>query len=262
MPADGQASSAYLVSTGSARLLLDCGPGATTALSAVTTPAALDGIIISHLHSDHCYDLLPLGKSLLTARVADPARYPTLPETGAVPGPPIPLWVPAGGRAALERLAAVFPIPTLPVLDRAFELALDVREYAPGDEFTVGDSRVALRPLDHTLPNCGIRVTDADGASVVYSGDTSDVSRLTELARDADLLLCEATLELPDDTAGGHLSAIRAGRVAKAAGVRELVLTHFITADPTWLEKRRTEACQEFPGPVHLAAPGREFRVP
>jgi ribonuclease BN (tRNA processing enzyme) len=79
MPADGQPSSGYLVEAGST-VLLDCGPGITTALSAVADPEDLDAVLISHLHSDHCYDLLPLGKALLQARArrvggdADPAH--------------------------------------------------------------------------------------------------------------------------------------------------------------------------------------------
>jgi ribonuclease BN (tRNA processing enzyme) len=261
MPADGQASSAYLVSTDSTRVLLDCGPGAVTALGAVTTPAALDGIVISHLHTDHCYDLLPLGKAVLMARHLGSEEFPTLPRSGAPDDSPIPLYVPAGGRAALDKLAAVFPIPTRPELDRAFHGALEVHEYEPGDDLVIGDCRIQLRPLRHTLPNCGIRVTDANGASMVYSGDTNDVAGLTELAGDTDLLLCESTLELPEDSSDGHMSAARAGRVAHDAQVRDLVLTHFVTADTDWLEARRAEACESFAGPVHLAAPGRVFPV-
>ena len=125
----------------------------------------------------------------------------------------------------------------------------------------IGDCRVQLRPLQHTMSNCGMRVTGPDGSSMVYSGDTCDVERLTELARGTDLLLCESTLELPDDVSDGHMSATRAGRVARDAGVGELVLTHFVTADPDWLKARGAEASESFTGPVHLAAPGRVFPV-
>ena len=261
MPADGQASSAYLVSTDSTQLLLDCGPGAVTALSATTTPTALDGIVISHLHTDHCYDLLPLGKSVLMKRHLSAESFPTLPGTRTPPERPIPLYVPVGGREALGRLPGVFPIPTRPELDLAFRGALEIREYEPGDDVVIGDCRVQLRPLQHTMSNCGMRVTGPEGSSMVYSGDTCDVERLTELARGTDLLLCESTLELPDDVSDGHMSATRAGRVARDAEVGELVLTHFVTADPDWLKARRTEASESFAGPVHLAAPGRVFPV-
>jgi ribonuclease BN (tRNA processing enzyme) len=260
MPADGQASSCYLVTDGPARLLLDCGPGAATALSAVTHVSTLDAVVVSHLHSDHCYDLLPLGKTLLNGRIRNAHRFPTLPDAGTAIWPPVPLHVPAGGRTALGALAAALPVPTSPVLDRAFDLAFDLNEYEPGDELTIGGCQVRLYPLRHSLPNCGIRVTGPAG-SLAYSGDTYDVPGLIELARGVDLFLCEATLELTDDTVHGHLTAAQAGEAAAAAGAGELVLTHFITADPEWLEARRADAQRFFDGPVHLASPGRRFEV-
>jgi ribonuclease BN (tRNA processing enzyme) len=260
MPADGQASSSYLVTERATRVLLDCGPGGATALSAVTHVSALDAIVISHLHSDHCYDLLPLGKTLLSARMRDAHRFPTLPGAGATELPPLPLHVPAGGTQALKALAAALPVPTYPLLDRSFDLAFDLAEYEPGDVLTVGDCQIGLQPLRHSLPNCGIRVQGPTG-TLAYSGDTFDVPGLVELARGVDLFLCEATLELPDDTVHGHLSAAQAGEVAAAAGVGELVLTHFITANPEWLAARRADAQRAFDGPVHLASPGRQFEV-
>jgi ribonuclease BN (tRNA processing enzyme) len=260
MPAEGQASSAYLVTEGSTRLLLDCGPGGATALSAVTHVSALDAVVISHMHSDHCYDLLPLGKTLLSGRIHDAERFPTLPDAGATEWQPVPLYVPAGGRAKLNALAAALPVPTSPVLDQSFDLAFDVTEYEPGDALTVGDCRIGLYPLRHSLANCGARV-EGPGGTLAYSGDTFDVPGLIKLARGVDLFLCEATLELTDETVHGHLSAAQAGEAAAAAGVGELVLTHFVTADPEWLEARRADAQRSFDGPVHLASPGRQFEV-
>lgn len=260
MPADGQASSCYLVTEGATRMLLDCGPGGATALSAVTHPSALDAVVISHLHSDHCLDLLPVGKTLLSGRIRDARRFPTLPDGGAAEWPPVPLYVPAGGKAKLDALAAALPVPTSPVLDRAFDLAFDVTEYQPGDSVTVGDCQVGLQPLLHSLDNCGIRV-EGPGGTLAYSGDTYDVPGLIKLARGADLFLCEATMEVTDDSVHGHLSAAQAGEAAAAAGVGELVLTHFVTSDPDWLEARRKDAMRAFDGPVHLASPGRRFEV-
>ena len=260
MPADGQASSSYLVTEGATQVLLDCGPGAAAALSAVTHVSTLSAIVISHLHSDHCYDLLPLGKTLLSARMRDARRFPTLPQARPVEWPPLPLYVPAGGKAALAALAAALPVPTYPLLDRSFDLAFDVIEYQPGDVLTVGDCQIGLHPLHHSLANCGMRVEGPAGL-LAYSGDTFDVPGLIKLASGVDLFLCESTLELTDDSVHGHLSAAQAGEAAAAAAAGELVLTHFITADPSWLEARRADAQRAFDGPVHLAAPGRHFEV-
>ncbi|HYZ52366.1 MAG TPA: MBL fold metallo-hydrolase [Streptosporangiaceae bacterium] len=258
MPADGQASSGYLVATDAATVLLDCGPGVATALGSVTTPDQLSAVIVSHLHLDHCYDLLPLGKSLLSRSV----RYP---RAGEAPQDwaeieAVPLHVPGGSRERLQQLASLFPVTTAPVLDRTFDLAFDVREYSPGARFTIGDMRISLHELRHSSPNCGIRISSPAGC-LAYTGDTGVTPALLTLAADADLLLAEATLPTTDHGPHGHLSAVDAARAAQAAGVKTLVLTHFPSADPSWLLARRDEAAQAFTGTVHLARPGGTFEI-
>ena len=261
MPTGGQCSSSYLVCTAETKMLLDCGPGAATALSALGHPAVLDGIVISHLHSDHCYDLLPVGKALLASRTRYPMRFPTLPARDIPPrSEPIPLYLPRGGLDTFRTLAGLFPVATIPLLDKAFEVAFDVREYDPGETFKIGDCLVSLHGLRHAVPNCGIRIETAD-ASLAYTGDTGVTDALVDLARGVDLFLAEATLELTDDSDHGHLSALDAAEAARLAGVGQLVLTHFVTDDPEWLAARRAEAERVFDGPVHLAAPARKFDV-
>jgi ribonuclease BN (tRNA processing enzyme) len=253
MPADGQASSGYLVSEGSTRLLLDCGPGVATALTGVGHPRDLTGVIISHFHLDHCYDVLPIGKMLL----ADHIRYGEPPADGLEP---TPLHVPEGGRSVLDRLAALFPVGTMPTLDKAFELAFDVREYRPGDAFELGDFHVTLYGLKHAVPNCGSRIESATGV-LAYTGDTGVTEEIHRLAHDVDLFLAEATLAETDDGPHGHLSAADAARAATASGVRRLVLTHFTSAAPEWRDARRADAEQIFGAPVHLAIPGDELEI-
>ena len=258
MPANGQPSSGYLVAGGGATILLDCGPGIATALGAVAAPHELSAVIVSHLHLDHCYDLLPIGKSLLTRAL----RYP---RAGEAPQEwadtdAVPLHVPAGSAAVLGRLAALFPVTTAPVLDRSFDLAFDVREYRPGTRFAVGGMRVSLHELRHSAPNCGIRIESADGC-VAYTGDTGVAPGLVPPAAGADLLLAEATLTATDQGPHGHLSAADAARAARDAGAKALVLTHFPSADPGWLLARRDEAAREFAGVIHLARPGATFEI-
>jgi ribonuclease BN (tRNA processing enzyme) len=274
MPAAGQASSGYLVRTGEpgaggATLLLDCGPGIATALSALLPTAAHpggpDAVLISHLHSDHCYDLLPLGKALLAARLQEAiGGRAGDPVTAAahldLDGPRVPLYVPQGGRVVLDRLASLFPVTTTPLLDRVFELAFDVIEYAAGDELEVGDARVSMHPLRHVAANCGIRI-DTARASLAYTGDTGRTPGLRPLADGVDLLLAEATLATTDTGPHGHLSGADAGAAAAESGVGELVLTHFVSTDPAWLHARRDDAAVAYPGPIRIAEPGLSVDV-
>ncbi|MEU5695133.1 MBL fold metallo-hydrolase [Actinosynnema sp. NPDC020468] len=256
MPADGQPSSGYLVRTDHASVLLDCGPGIATALSAHTAPWLLDAVVISHFHSDHCYDLLPIGKSLLNRLVEVPGG-PLRPDTAFRP---VPLYVPCGAAELFERWSTLFPVTTMPLLDKAFEVAFEVHEYQPGDRFEVGDCTVELRELRHVRPNCGVRLTSPTGC-LAYTGDTGPTPALAELAAGADVLLAEATLTQPDPTAHGHLSGADAGTAATEAGAGHLVLTHFASGEPEWQESLHKAAAKEFPGRITLATPGLTLPV-
>ena len=96
---------------------------------------------------------------------------------------------------------------------------------------------------------------------MAYTGDTGPADTLLELARDADLLLAEATLAGPDTSGWGHLCATDAAEVAAGARVGQLVLTHLGSTDPQWAQARETDATRVFTGPVHLARPGARYPV-
>lgn len=259
MPANGQPSSGYLVDTGPSRFLLDCGPGIATALSADFDPSTLDAVFISHMHIDHCYDLLPLGKSLLIPLMRYPG-VPAKPHASSARLPLIPLYVPAGARPILNSWSSLFTSETIPILDRVFDGAFDVREYAPDDTVVIGDSMIELIELRHAKPNCGIKIRTPTG-SLAYTGDTGVTDALVRLAAGVDLFVAEASLEYTDKGEHGHLCAADAARAAAAGEARELLLTHFPSPDALWLKARQAEAAELFPGRVHLAQPGAVFPV-
>lgn len=68
------------------------------------------------------------------------------------------------------------------------------------------------------------------GQSVAFVMDTRPCDGAFELAEDVDLLVCESTYlssEEDEAHAHGHLTARQAATIAKEAGARRLVLTHF-----------------------------------
>ena len=244
MPASGRASSGYLVTTRGCRILLDCGPGVAAALSAHGGAHGLDAIVVTHLHPDHCYDLLPIG--ITVRRAARPA--------------PLPVYVPRGGRALLHDLGGLFPLGLDSRQDIPFHQAFTVREYVPEQVIHVGDCTLSMHGLRHVVANCGVRVQSGPD-TMAYTGDTGPAGALVELARDADLLLAETTLASTDASGWGHLCATDAAQAAADAGVGQLVLTHLSSADPLWAQARKAEATCVFNGPVHLALPGARYPV-
>src|ERR1700689_513263 len=87
MPDSGGAQSGYLITHGGFTLLLDCGSGVFSKLRAYADPGAVDAVLISHLHADHIFDLLPFSFALANGMLSDTPHKP-------------PLWAPTGGREA------------------------------------------------------------------------------------------------------------------------------------------------------------------
>lgn len=206
-PNPGGAHAGYLVEAGGTRILLDCGPGVLTRLRRREPWPAPDAIVVSHFHLDHFGDLVPWAWGLLHGPGAKTRT---------------PLHVPPGGAAHLRRVGGLLGFAEM------FEQTFALREYVSGGPFAVGACTILPLPMRHYATPChGLRV-EQGGKVLAYSADTGPAPTLVELARDADLLLCEATLRsgAGDGEPRGHLSAEEAVEFAREAGARRLVLTH------------------------------------
>ncbi len=208
-PNAGSAHSGYVVESNGARVLLDCGPGVLARLREEEAWPSLDAIAITHFHLDHWGDLVPWvwGSSYRSGQGDE------RPE----------LWVYRGGRSFLEELGSRLGFPDM--FERAFRLC----EYDAETSFTTagGLDLLPMRLPHYTLETYGFRVTNGS-ATLAYTGDTGPSERIAELARDADLLVCEATLETgdADGEPRGHLSVDEALAAYAASGARRLLLTH------------------------------------
>ncbi len=231
-------ASGYLLTSGDTTIWLDAGTGTFMALGGHMDPGTLSGVVLSHIHVDHCSDVFGLY------------GYLAYGPSGIVP---IPVYVPAG---AAEHLAAFAGAAA----DHVFHVMLDVIEVEPGDEVVIGNTKLRFGSAAHSVPGLVTRI-DTPGGVVAYSGDTGPGSDLGTVARGADLLLCEASIAGGRDerTYPYHLTAGEAGAVADEAGVRRLVVTHFATGVDA--ATAVSEAQAEFTGPVDAARPGEIFTI-
>jgi ribonuclease BN (tRNA processing enzyme) len=216
------------------RVLLDLGSGALGALHVHADPLAVDAVLLSHLHADHCLDL----SGYYVMRKYHPS--------GAQPR--IPVWGPAG---TADRMARAYDLPLDPGMHHEF----DFREWSGPIE--VGPFSVTPVPMAHPVDAFGLRVS-ADGVTIAYTGDTGPTPALEDLARDADLFLAEASFRSVDTNPPDlHLTGADGGRVARRAGVRRLVLTHV----PPWFDPADAlaEAAAEYDGPIELARAGAVY---
>lgn len=226
-PDAGQACSGYLVEHHGFRLLVD--PGYATLPRLLHRAAAdqIDAVFVSHGHPDHCADLNPL----LRARA--------LTDT---PAAPLPICTPPGA------VDAVLALDRRGMLDSAYVL----HEFTPGSRLDIGPFGAQTRLLPHTVPNAGLRLT-ANDQVFAYTGDTGPSRELTELARDADLLLAEASFvdRVPTDAQPYLFSARQAGGLAADAEARHLLLTHLLPGtDPA---AALAAASSRYDGPTGVA---------
>lgn len=216
--------------------MLDLGYGTLSRLLDELDSVSADGLdaaVVTHRHPDHCVDLHGLLRARWFGRRGAPA---------------IPLCCPPDVR---DRLVALEDGDRSPV-DATFRwMAL------PGDPLQLGPFRLLSVPLPHHVPTVGVRL-ESEAGTIVYTGDTGPDPRLAELARDADLLIADATTrdQRPESGVadGFDLSDVEAGEVAAAAGVRRLLLTHFWPGNDR--EASRKAAATRYRGPILLASEG------
>lgn len=208
-PVDGTAASGILVQTATTAVLFDIGSGIASRLEAYVGAAGLDGLVVGHMHADHWIDIAPLRY-----------RFPW-----GEPAPkPLPVHLPPGAREKLDHLALV--ISERPGF---FEVAYDVHEYQTDDVIRIGDLTISPHPIGHYVPAWSMSIEADGGERVVYAGDMGPSDGLVDLARGAELLILEATLETSqfDDARRGHLTAEEAVDHVVRSGVPRGILVHY-----------------------------------
>ena len=238
---DSPASGYLLNAPDSAPLVIDFGGGVLGALQRHADPGEVD-ILLSHLHADHCLDL----PGLFVWR-----RYHPVPPIGKkrMYGPS-DTWARLGAASSPE--GGEFD---------DFTDIFDVIPWRDGESVRMGALDVLPVAVSHPTESYGLRFTDPSGAVFVFSGDTGVCDAAVELARDADVFLCEAswTHDPENRPPAVHLSGTEAGQIAARANVSELLLTHI----PPWTSREDviSEAKAAFDGPVRAVVCGETFEV-
>ena len=250
-PRKASSASAQVIIRNNVAYVIDCGNGVARQLVFADVPlSTLRHIFLTHHHSDHNADYGNLIWLAWTAGLR--TRVDTW-------GPP-PLtkmtkrFFEMNAYDIHTRIADEGRVPLVPLVQvhELREGGLVVRD----DQITVRATRVNHPPV---VPAFAYRF-DADDRSIVISGDTTRSDNLVKLAEGADVLVHSAVYlpavdrlvaRVPNAAAlkrsiiAGQTSAEDAGRVAQAAGVKTLVLSHLIPADdPEVTEQMWTAAAR------------------
>ncbi|MFN8114399.1 MAG: MBL fold metallo-hydrolase [Solirubrobacterales bacterium] len=240
----GGACSGYLVEgTDDRPFLVDCGNGVFAKLRLRRDYRDVEAVVVSHLHADHLLDLVPFSYALTVG-----------PDAGTLAKPR--LLAPTGAASFFRLLVGTWDTEDL--ISRAFE----IEEYEPGAELEVCGVSVQPHAVPHFGPTNAIELRDPAGGRIVFGSDGRFSERLIEAAREADVLIAEATLAEPDPAPvaeRGHMSAREAGELAARASAGRLVLTHI--SDELDPERAIAEAASAYDGPVEVAAEGSAWTV-
>ncbi len=255
--------------------MVDCGYGATEQLvRAGLRPQDIRDLFITHHHPDHNIEL---GTLIYFA------WYAGLEKPLGIYGPPPVKTMTQSYLAAIKPDIDIW----LDDIGHAPLGPINVTELSkPQDVLDDGTVKVRCTLVNHppVVPALAYRF-DTPDRSIVFSGDTTPMQSLVELARGADVLVHEAiytkdgvtanlTLngdarvdsseagsaiagnaqKLLDHVLGSHTKAEDAGRIAAEAGVKTLVLAHTVAlvpgvTDGMWIEAAR----KHFDGEVIFA---------
>src|SRR5512138_1022744 len=251
-PRKESSGAAQVVISNGAAYVIDCGDGVARQLAQAGVPlTTLRHVFLTHQHSDHNADygnLIWLAwASGLNTRV-DTWGPPPLEQMTK-------LFFQMNAYDIETRIANEGRVPLAPLVH--------VHELRRGGVVMRDDNvRVAAALVDHppVVPAFAYRFDAAD-RSIVISGDTTPSDNLIKLAKGADVLVHSVLFvpavdrlvaRVPNASAlkasiiAHQTSAEDAGRVARDAGVKILVLSHLVPADDPrvtermWIDAART----------------------
>lgn len=197
-PRANEACSGYLVRAGQTQLLMDCGAGVLPRLRSVMDIRALNAIVLSHLHYDHCADMAVLRYAL-----------------EQLPRAPLPVYCPTEPIEAL----AIFDAPVF-----------DIRPLHDGMQAAIGPLSLRFHAAAHPVPAFGVHIESSVNNTrkrLFYTGDTGWFDGLIPLCQGVDALLCDCCFTgEAEGRPNFHLSGRQAALLARKAGVKALYATH------------------------------------
>lgn len=258
-----QSQIANALVVGESVYIFDAGDGVLRQMAAANIPVTrIKAMFLTHLHPDH---VMGVG-ALMLSRSANATPMQVL-------GPPgtkyfidglarayVPVETASYGAGKgryvdavhASDLARVLKAPTVVYRDDAITVsAVDVDHFQQP-------------PPKGRVPRAVAYRVEVGGRSIVFTGDLGPSDSIIALARDADVLISEvvdpdvvtgaAAGSIQANWARNHLMPSYVGHYAAAAGVKLLVLTHFVGKwNPADLSGYTKGLTDEYKGPVKLA---------
>lgn len=286
LPNPVRAGPCNVIIAGKQIFVVDIGEGGGRNINLMGLPLGqISGVFLTHFHSDHIDGMGPL---MLT-------RW-----TAGTNSAPLPVYGPTGVDRVVAGFNAAYAVdngyrtdhhgPAIAPPTGAGGIAMPfaLPEAGEGDRVVVLEKdglKVTAIRVDHgpVKPAVGYRF-DYKGRSAVISGDTAKSASLIAAAKGADLLVHEALqpklvkmitaslaakglknlAQITRDILTYHTTPEQAAEVAKAAGVKELVLSHIVPSIPSkfFYPAFLGDAASRYSGPIVVGEDGMMFSLP
>lgn len=232
-PKAGSACSGYLLQSNDVKVLIDCGNGVLSRLQGICNIFELDGIIITHLHSDHVSDMFVFKYAIGLNKIGDKDNLT------------IPVYSASDDKYLINNMN--------------YNNSFNIHELSEEMKLSIKGLQFSFKKNKHPVETYAIKVTDGT-KTLVYSSDTAYYEELTEFIKGANILICEAgVLEKDRKIETPHLSAKQASMIATDAEINRLILTHFW---PEYkVEEIATEAIEYFKGTLELSEEMKTYYI-
>jgi ribonuclease BN (tRNA processing enzyme) len=227
VPSKRRNSPGYYLQFNNEHFLIDSGSGTLHALATNDIDYTnLDGIFYTHFHIDHIGDMEPILFAF---------RYNPLLKREK----PLKLYGPTGLKSLIDNYFNKVGEEAKPT-----GFPIEIIEVKDGDKIKLETGCVKIKHVKHSKESVGYRFEDKENKIITFSGDTGKCQSLIDLAKNADLAIFEASM--PEEVTellqnnnkmdsfskyiDTHLTPSLAGKLAKQACVKKLVLSHIYPA--------------------------------
>ncbi len=205
LASDTRDNTCFLFDSPAGSLFIDCsGSPFYKLLKVGGDPQRLKGVILTHAHPDHIYGLPSLVHELWLFGRREVLH----------------IYANAHTKEVAKALLDVFKLGEKPVpLEYHLIPSEEVFPLAENELYTIHTS-----PVRHEMPTTAVRITSrTNGRIAVYSADTAPCPELIRLAKGADLLFQECSVE---EVHPSHSTPQQVGEIAAGADVGEVILVH------------------------------------
>lgn len=234
-PYKGQGTTGFLLESEGFHLLIDAGSTTLVELEKQLDPLALDAVIISHYHHDHIADLGVLQYYWQLFPSEQSKRI-------------LPIYGHGEDDVHFQAL-------TLPSVTQGYD-------YLTDKTLNLGPFSVTFMKTVHPVTCYAMRFVEVHtGKVMVFTGDSGYLADFTQFAQEADLFLVDTYLFAGNERHRAHFTSTEAGELAKAAHVKQLVLTHLPQVGDLALLQAQAQQAAGTNLPVALAAVGKTFII-